>query len=567
LERLVGTGAIKEVERGFLREVSPIRLAPKNGPKRFRLIVNMRRFNEVLPIRRFKMEGLGTVLRLSRPGDHFVTWDLKPIHKESTRYLGIEWQKKFYAYQVLPFGCSLSPWIFTKVIHEMVNVWRRRGLRVSFYLDDFTLVASSAALAKFQRDTIIAPTLERLGFLREETKGSWEPVTSVRVLGLIVDSVRRAVEIPQDKVQVIKALAQQVSVASEKISVRTLASAAGTVISVARAFPFARLATRSFYDLVDAAHREAWEWDDMVELSEEAKEDAQFLMEAISVFNGAPAWKPATVVVMASDASTLGWGAVCRGQRAGGRWYGEAQQFHINTLEMIAVYRALLSFERTLSGQRLRILTDNMTVKAELTRGGSKDPVRRDLVRQIWKWSVRVDVLFSIEWIPGSSNDVADRESRATPYDDWAVRREVFRVLDMRWGPHSVDRLADSFNRQTARFNSARACPDSEAVDCFTQDWSRDNNWVVPPFHLIHPLLMLIEEQEAQASLVVPLWESQPWWPLLTSLASELLPLQSTAFLPGPSGFVEPWKNPGWKFVAVRIPGATARTTSTSSSA
>jgi len=543
--------------------------APKKGPKKFRLIVNMRRLNRTLPVRKFKMEGLGTILRLARPGDNFVTWDLKEgyfhigIEEESTKYLGIHWDGKYYAYQVLPFGCSLSPWIFTKVMHEMVNSWRKQGLKVTFYLDDFCLIAASPSLARSQRDSVILPTVQRLGLVREESKGTWEPVTRVQVLGLVIDSARRTVEVPGDKVQTIKALAQQIS-ASPSVSARTLAAAAGTVISVSRAFPFARLATRSLYDLVDAAHRETWEWDYMVEVSEEAKEDAHFLLEAISVFNGAPAWKPATVVVMASDASTLGWGAACWGQRAGGRWDGEAQHFHVNTLEMIAVYRALLSFERSLTGQRVRILTDSMTVKAELTRGGSRDPTRQSLIRQIWKWSVRVDVLFTIEWIPGSSNDVADQESRATPFDDWVVRREVFRVLDERWGPHSVDRFADTSNRQIDRFNSARACPDSEAVDCFTQDWSRDNNWGVPPFSLIHPLLLLIEEQGAQVTLIVPQWESQPWWPLLTSLASEFLPLQSTAFLPGPSGFVEPWKSPGWKFVAARIPGAMERTTSIS---
>jgi len=35
IARLVATGAVKEVPRAELREVSPIRLAPKKGPKKF----------------------------------------------------------------------------------------------------------------------------------------------------------------------------------------------------------------------------------------------------------------------------------------------------------------------------------------------------------------------------------------------------------------------------------------------------------------------------------------------------------------------------------------------------
>lgn len=558
ITRLCQSGALTQVNQEDLREVSPIRLAPKKGPKKFRLIVNMRRLNSTLPIRHFKMEGLGTILSLAKPGFHFVTWDLKEgyfhisMSRDTQSLLGISWEGKFYHYNVLPFGCSLSPWVFTKIVKEMVRFWRSMGLLVVFYLDDFCLIAPTRELALLQRDTIIAPTLAKLGFLREESKGSWEPTTRVQVLGLIIDSVKTTVEIPQDKVAAIKTLASQIARA-DSLPARSLASAAGLVISVARAFSFARLATRSLYQLVDAANREVWEWDSEVPLSEAVREDASWLVETLDRFNGSPAWKPARVVQLFSDASTLGWGAHCRGRRAGGLWLKEKEQFHINTLEMIAVYRALLSFVELLRGKKVQILTDSMTVKSDLTKGGSKDAIRNQMVRLIWAWAVSEDVLFTIDWIPGSSNDLADAESRAVIYDDWSLRRDVFSQLDSLWGPHSVDRFADTSNTQTQRFNSLRACPRAEAVDCFAQDWRGENNWCVPPFHLIHKVLELVEQEGAVATLVVPMWESQPWWPVLVRLAVAWIPLSSTAFVSGPSGYVEPWKSREWHFSAVRI--------------
>jgi len=36
-------------------------------------------------------------------------------------------------------------------------------------------------------------------------------------------------------------------------------------------------------------------------------------------------------------------------------------------------------------------------------------------------------------------------------------------------------------------------------------------------------------------------------------MASAQVVLDSTALIPGPSGFVEPWKNPAWRFMAVLI--------------
>ena len=42
-------------------------------------------------------------------------------------------------------------------------------------------------------------------------------------------------------------------------------------------------------------------------------------------------------IEMATDASTLGWGAVCNGQSAQGMWSPLEKQKHINELELLAV--------------------------------------------------------------------------------------------------------------------------------------------------------------------------------------------------------------------------------------
>ena len=53
------------------------------------------------------------------------------------------------------------------------------------------------------------------------------------------------------------------------------------------------------------------------------------------------------------------------------------------------------------------------------------------------------------------------------------------------WGPHTFDRSADSRNTKLKKFNSKFWCPDIAAVDAFSQDWSKDNNYLVLPIHLI----------------------------------------------------------------------------------
>ena len=39
-------------------------------------------------------------------------------------------------------------------------------------------------------------------------------------------------------------------------------------------------------------------------------------------------------------------------------------------------------------------------------------------------------------------------------YDDWGINKAVFQWLESLWGPHSIDRFANSHNRQPERYNS-----------------------------------------------------------------------------------------------------------------
>ena len=69
IKRLLTTKAIALVARSekrpdHLLEVSPIFLTPKSGPKKWRLIIDLRRLNITLPEKSFKFEGFKTFLRM-----------------------------------------------------------------------------------------------------------------------------------------------------------------------------------------------------------------------------------------------------------------------------------------------------------------------------------------------------------------------------------------------------------------------------------------------------------------------------------------------------------------------
>ena len=76
------------------------------------------------------------------------------------------------------------------------------------------------------------------------------------------------------------------------------------------------------------------------------------------------------------------------------------------------------------------------------------------------------------------------------------------------WGPYDIDRFANFKNARLPRFNSLFWNPGTEAVDYFSQDWSSDNDWLVPPVHLIMRTIKHMLYCRANGTLIVPRWPS-----------------------------------------------------------
>lgn len=60
--------------------------------------------------------------------------------------------------------------------------------------------------------------------------------------------------------------------------------------------------------------------------------------------------------------------------------------------------------------------------------------------------------------------------SNIIDFEDWGVSKEFFRFMDELWGPHTVDRFSNSYNKKLGRFKSLFWNPGSENVDCFCQN-------------------------------------------------------------------------------------------------
>ena len=95
------------------------------------------------------------------------------------------------------------------------------------------------------------------------------------------------------------------------------------------------------------------------------------------------------------------------------------------------------------------------------------------------------------------------------------LSHEVFKEMDMVWGPHTLDCFASQCTKQLDRFCSQWWNPGCVAVDAFTLNWAKENVWLCPPFYLIGDVIQKIRQDGCHGTLIIPEWTSAWWWPLL----------------------------------------------------
>ena len=121
--------------------------------------------------------------------------------------------------------------------------------------------------------------------------------------------------------------------------------------------------------------------------------------------------------------------------------------------ELKTVELALISFAPSLRGTQIAWFTDNTNV-VSIVHSGSKVPDLHDLALRIFHVCLSFGISPQMKWIPRSSNSEADNLSRIIDFDDYTLNDDIFHMLDFRWGPHTIDRFACSYNAKLSRFNS-----------------------------------------------------------------------------------------------------------------
>ena len=114
--------------------VSSIFLHPKkDGP--YRLILNLKQFNNNVVYHHFKMDSIQTIVLLVTPNCFMASLDLKdayyslPIRAGNQKFLHFIWRDELYEFTCLPSGLACAPRQFTKTpkpvlatLHKMDHI-------------------------------------------------------------------------------------------------------------------------------------------------------------------------------------------------------------------------------------------------------------------------------------------------------------------------------------------------------------------------------------------------------------------------------------------------------------
>ena len=151
-------------------------------------------------------------------------------------------------------------------------------------------------------------------------------------------------------------------------------------------------------------------------------------------------------------------------------WSLQETEYHINYLELLAVFLAPQTFAKDLCLGTDRQRSDHGLYQSER----QNTLLSPDSASQTtWAWCMQRKILLQAEHIAGSVNTQADKESRVI-VDRWdsKLHPQIFYRLNCLLGPFQIDLFASRVSSQLRRFYSWRPDPLVEGTDAFLQVWT-----------------------------------------------------------------------------------------------
>ena len=425
INRLLALGAIVPCKVNKGQFISTYFLTEKpDGSMRF--ILNLKKLNSFLIAPHFKLEDTRTAIKLIYPNYFMSKIDLKdayfmlPIHKNDRKFLRFSFKQNLYEFVCLPFGLSIAPYVFTKLLRPVLRYFRLRDIIIISCIDHFLLINESKS--QCEKDTLfVVDTLLSLGFIINKEKSCLILDYSCKFLGYIFDTKRMTIELPQNKRQNILNMLNTIK-HIKKCKIKKFAHFLGILSAICGGGTYARLYTKQLErEKFLALQGSNQNYNSIMHISKNVNHDIAWWIKNINTMKN-QIKHDKYVLEIYTDASSTGWGVVCDNESTHGWWDSTESKEHINFLELKAIFYGLKCFTRNLSSCSILIRTDNTTALSYINRMGSvKYPKFHSLAKKIWQWCearnlwtftlITTFTLVKASYV-NSKNNLADLESR-----------------------------------------------------------------------------------------------------------------------------------------------------------
>lgn len=558
IHRLLDSGAISKATPNTNQVLSRVFTVEKSNGS-LRMILDLSRINTQIQKISFKMETLDFIKDLLNPSDYMISLDLSdafftvPVHESSKDYLCFKFDNQIYQYNVLPFGMTSSPRIFSKILRVPILHLRNLGIRISSYLDDIFICNSCPTTLVSQLNTTIS-LLTSLGFTPNYEKSKLIPSFSLIHLGFNWDSLTMKVSVPTEKIIKVRSAASFLT--TSPASLRSLSSFIGLVNSLCPAFPLAPLRFRNLQFLLARYVRTNRPWDSEIHLDTASIQDLNWWSSCEFVLPGTNIRSPKHDLTMSTDASTTGWGAVLStGESTSGIWPVD-QSLHINILELEAIKLGIEYFLPKLSNKHFLLYCDNFTAVSFMNKkGGTHSKPLCSLSLEIWSILSTHNISCESIHIPGSENCEADFHSRIVSFsNEYCISRDGFDslLLNVNFSP-TLDLFASQSNFRLPKFVSWHYDPNAYKTNAFSFKWP-NQVYLFPPINLIAKCIhKLIADEVHQALLITPAWPGLVSMPTIQSMLIDKPVFIPYSFLEGPLPTRRRFHMMGWPISSHRV--------------
>lgn len=344
-----------------------------------------------------------------------VRWGYKNlvIHPSCWSLMGFELDGVYYVDTTIPFGLAIAPWVFSQYSGVLKNHIVRlagKGPRVFCYLDDFLLIAPSAA-ACGHLQSILHSVFKSVGWV-VNTKKTIDPCQVCEFLGVCLDSVNMTLYLSPERVHELHEMISGMLKIHHKTTKKEVQSFCGTLNWAAAVISGGRTFLRSWINAMNKVKHQHH----FVHITSEMREDLHVWSHLLTAFNSSSissSIRCGTIPAShnTTDACTSGLGGFFNGEVWFSNWPPEVTA-HINIKELAAAVSQANRFAHLWAGHKVVLGCDNTATVSWINRTAARPPEAMPYIKELFWLATKHDFELQVVHIPGVQNTLADAASR-----------------------------------------------------------------------------------------------------------------------------------------------------------